>query len=136
MTVEALVSGHPLTLRLSDISGLITTMTMLARNLVARVYTTYQVKIVDLLDQAGSFNLGGTPVHDACTILVYNATQQVHYDPANFWQYAYRLHISGPNVAHAEMRGHVESFIPMSGNNQLRFTPNNSGGYQTTVITR
>ena len=134
-TVENLVGGQPFTLRLSGISGLITSMTLLVRNLATSRYVPMMGKNVDLLDPAGSSILGGTPIDSNYTSLVYSATQPVHFDPTSFWQFAYRVPISGPNVAHAEMRGHVEAFIPMSGSHQLRFTPSLDGAYQVSVIT-
>ncbi len=47
---------------------------------------------------------------------------------------AFRIPISGANVAHSGPRGHVEAFIPMSGSHQLRFIPTVSGNLQVTII--
>jgi len=49
-------------------------------------------------------------------------------------QNIYRVPISGTNVAHAERRGHVEAYLPLSGNHQIRFVPNVSGNLQVTII--
>ena len=133
-TMENLVDGQPFTLRLSGISGLVTSMALLVRSLASSVYAPVQVKNVELLDPAGASISGGTAVDATYINLVYSASQLIHFDPTSYWQYAVRIPISGPNVSHAELRGHIEGYLPLSGSHQLRFVPLGTGAYQVSVI--
>jgi hypothetical protein len=60
--------------------------------------------------------------------------RQIRFDSSGVTFNASRIPISGANVAHRELRGHVEAFIPMSGSHQLRFIPTVSGILQVTII--
>ena len=66
--------------------------------------------------------------------LIYGASQQIRFDTSGVTFNAFRIPISGVNVAHSELRGHVEAFIPMSGSHQLRFIPTVSGNLQVSII--
>ncbi len=56
------------------------------------------------------------------------------FDNSDITFNALGIPISGVNVAHSELRGHVEAFISMSGSHQLRFIPTVSGNLQVTII--
>ena len=135
-TTESLVAGQPFSLRLCGVQGLITSLVLLVRDLSVSVYQPMRVSSIDLLDASGASILGGSPIDTPYIRLVYTASQPIHYNPNSFWSDAVRIPVSGPDVAHAEMRGQVEAYIPMTGNHQLRFTPGDTGSYQVSVIVR
>ncbi len=77
-----------------------------------------------------------TPRFFASAFIVKGASQQIRFDASGVTFGAFRIPISGANVAHSELtlRGHVEAFIPMSGSHQLRFIPTVSVNLQVTII--
>ena len=48
--------------------------------------------------------------------LIYGASQQIRFDSSGVTFNAFRIPISGVNVAHSELRG---AFIPMSGSSLI-----------------
>ena len=133
-TIENLVGGQAFTLRLSGVQGLVTSMTVMIRDLAQSIYIVQPLKQLDFLDPAGASLLGGSYVDSLYTSLIYGASQQIRFDSTGVTYSAFRIPISGANVAHSELRGHVEAFIPMSGSHQLRFIPSVSGNLQVSVI--
>ena len=133
-TIENLVGGQAFTLRLSGVQGLITSMTVMIRDLTQSTYIVQPLRQLDLLDPAGASLLGGSYVDSLYASLIYGASQQIRFDTSGVTFNAFRIPISGANVAHSELRGHVEAFIPMSGSHQLRFIPTVSGNLQVSII--
>jgi hypothetical protein len=133
-TIENLVGGQAFTLRLSGVQGLVTSMTVMIRDLTQSTYVVQPLRQLDLLDPAGASLLGGSYVDSLYASLIYGASQQIRFDSSGVTFNAFRIPISGVNVAHSELRGHVEAFIPMSGSHQLRFIPTVSGNLQVTII--
>ena len=65
---------------------------------------------------------------------MYGASQQIRFDSTGVTLYAFRVPISGANVAYSEHRGHVEAFVPLSGSHQLKFIPSVTGNFQVSII--
>jgi hypothetical protein len=136
-TIENLNAGQPFTLRLSGVQGLVTSISLMIRDLTTSVYNPLPIKSVDLLSPAGESLLGGTYTDAAAVYnnLIFGAQQEIHYGGSQLDLYVCRVPLSGANTAHAERRGHVESYVVMSGSHQLRFIPQlNTGALQVTVI--
>ena len=57
-TVEALTGGMPFTLRMSGVQGLVTSISVLIRDLAQSAYTPQPLKQLDLLDASGASLLG------------------------------------------------------------------------------
>jgi hypothetical protein len=108
-------------------------MTVMIRDLTQSTYVVQPLRQLDLLDPAGASLLGGSCVDSLYARLIYGASQQIRFDTSGVTFSAFRIPISGANVAHSELKGHVEAFIPMIGSHQLRFIPTVSGNLQVTI---
>ncbi len=61
-TIENLVGGQAFTLRLSGVQGLVTSMTVMIRDLTQSTYIVQPHRQLDLLDPGGASLLGGSYV--------------------------------------------------------------------------
>ena len=110
-------------------------MSLMIRDLTSSVYNPLPIKAVDLLSPAGESLLGGTYTDAIYNNLIFGAQQEIHFGGTQLDQYVWRIPLSGANTAHAERRGHVESYVVMNGSHQLRFIPQlSTGALQVTVI--